>query len=88
MISYDILRHLGFLPKALINVMSTSTNQVLCIIPKALKLLGFLPNPPTGEELVVLSMQKRKLKMLNHVDAFIFLPRDLITLKALITFAF
>ncbi|KAK9222519.1 hypothetical protein WN944_010955 [Citrus x changshan-huyou] len=28
-------------------------SQVLGIIPKALKPLGCLPNPPTGEELVV-----------------------------------
>ena len=29
-------------------------SQMLGIIPKALKPLGCLPNPPTGEELVVL----------------------------------
>ncbi|XP_024033506.1 probable cytokinin riboside 5'-monophosphate phosphoribohydrolase LOGL8 [Citrus clementina] len=33
--------------------------QVLGIIPKALKPLGCLPDPPTGEELVVSGMQER-----------------------------
>ena len=34
-------------------------SQVLGIIPKALKPLGCLPDPPTGEELVVSGMQER-----------------------------
>ncbi|KAK9230308.1 hypothetical protein WN944_023275 [Citrus x changshan-huyou] len=34
-------------------------SQVLGIIPKALKPLGCLPNPPTREELVVSCMQER-----------------------------
>ena len=41
----------------------------------------------TGEELVVSSMQERISEMLNHADAFIFLPGDLATLEALIAFA-
>ncbi|KAK9213864.1 hypothetical protein WN944_005849 [Citrus x changshan-huyou] len=41
----------------------------------------------TGEELVVSSMQERITAMLNHADAFIFLPGDLATLEALITLA-
>ncbi|KAK9230108.1 hypothetical protein WN944_023075 [Citrus x changshan-huyou] len=61
-------------------------SQVLCIIPKALKPLGCLPDSPAGEELVILGMQERISEMLNHADAFIFLPRDLATLEALITF--
>ncbi|KAK9187762.1 hypothetical protein WN944_019161 [Citrus x changshan-huyou] len=62
-------------------------SQVLGIIPKALKPLGCLPDPPTGEELVVSGMQERISEMLNHADAFIFLLGDLATLEALITFA-
>ncbi|KAK9185181.1 hypothetical protein WN943_025535 [Citrus x changshan-huyou] len=62
-------------------------SQVLGIIPKALKPLGCLLDPPTGEELVVSGMQERISEMLNHADAFIFLPGDLATLEALITFA-
>ncbi|KAK9175233.1 hypothetical protein WN944_027239 [Citrus x changshan-huyou] len=62
-------------------------SQVLGIIPKALKPLGCLPDSPTGEALVVSSMQERISEMLNHADAFIFLPGDLATLEALITFA-
>ena len=60
---------------------------MLCIIPKALKHLGCLPDPPTGEKLVVLGIQERISEMLNHADAFIFLSGDLTTLEALITFA-
>ncbi|KAK9218081.1 hypothetical protein WN943_006715 [Citrus x changshan-huyou] len=41
----------------------------------------------TGEELVVSGMQERITEMLNHADAFIFLPGDLATLEALITLA-
>ncbi|KAK9225925.1 hypothetical protein WN943_010970 [Citrus x changshan-huyou] len=62
-------------------------SQVLGIIPKALKPLGCLPDPPTEEELVVSGMQERVSEMLNHADAFIFLLGDLATLEALITFA-
>ena len=61
---------------------------MLGIIPKALKPLGCLPDSPTGEELVVSSMQERISEMLNHADAFIFLSGDLATLETLITFAF
>ncbi|KAK9199689.1 hypothetical protein WN944_014881 [Citrus x changshan-huyou] len=60
-------------------------SQVLGIIPRALKPLGSLSNSPTGEELVVSGMQERITEMLNHADAFIFLPGDLTTLEALIT---
>ncbi|KAK9225774.1 hypothetical protein WN943_010818 [Citrus x changshan-huyou] len=60
-------------------------SQVLGIIPRALKPLGSLSDSPTGEELVVSSMQERITEMLNHADAFIFLPGDLATLEALIT---
>ena len=59
---------------------------MLGIIPKALKLLGCLPDPPTGEELSVSGMQEIISEMLNYADTFIFLPRDLATLEALITF--
>ncbi|KAK9199900.1 hypothetical protein WN944_015094 [Citrus x changshan-huyou] len=62
-------------------------SQVLGIIPRALKPLGSLSDPPTGEELVVSGMQERITEMLNHADAFIFLLRDLATLEALITLA-
>ncbi|KAK9203152.1 hypothetical protein WN943_013406 [Citrus x changshan-huyou] len=41
----------------------------------------------TGEELIVSGMQERITEMLNHADAFIFLPGDLATLEALITLA-
>ncbi|KAK9214485.1 hypothetical protein WN944_006477 [Citrus x changshan-huyou] len=60
-------------------------SQVLGIIPRALKPLGSLTDSPTGEELVVSGMQERIIEMLNHADAFIFLPGDLATLEALIT---
>ena len=46
-----------------------------------------MSNVSIGEELVVSSMQERITEMLNHVDAFIFLPGDLAILEALITFA-
>ena len=36
-------------------------SQVLGIIPKALKPLGCLPDPPTGEELVVSGMQENNI---------------------------
>ncbi|KAK9232875.1 hypothetical protein WN943_023123 [Citrus x changshan-huyou] len=62
-------------------------SQVLGIIPRALKPLGSLSDSQTGEELVVSSMQERITEMLNHVDAFIFLSEDLVTLEALITSA-
>ncbi|KAK9211886.1 hypothetical protein WN943_001264 [Citrus x changshan-huyou] len=61
-------------------------SQVLCIIAKALNSLGCLSNPPIGEELVISDMQERISEMLNHADAFIFLPGDLATLEVLITF--
>ncbi|KAH9763083.1 cytokinin riboside 5'-monophosphate phosphoribohydrolase [Citrus sinensis] len=56
-------------------------SQVLCIIAKALNSLGCLSNPPIGEELVISDMQERISEMLNHADAFIFLPGDLATLE-------
>ncbi|KAH9752838.1 hypothetical protein KPL71_014866 [Citrus sinensis] len=62
-------------------------SQVLGIIPSGLKPLGSLSDSSTGEELVVSGMQERITEMLNHADAFIFLPRDLATLEALITLA-
>ncbi|KAK9190488.1 hypothetical protein WN943_019093 [Citrus x changshan-huyou] len=62
-------------------------SQVLGIIPRALKPLGSLSDPLTGEELVVPGMQERITEMLNHADAFIFLLGDLATLEALITLA-
>ncbi|KAK9177712.1 hypothetical protein WN943_026901 [Citrus x changshan-huyou] len=62
-------------------------SQVLGIIPRALKSLGSLSDSPIGEELVVSGMQERITEMLNHADAFIFLPGDLATLEALITLA-
>ncbi|KAK9225777.1 hypothetical protein WN943_010821 [Citrus x changshan-huyou] len=62
-------------------------SQVLGIILRALKPLGSLSDSPTGEELVVSGMQERITEMLNHADAFIFLPGDLATPKALITLA-
>ncbi|KAH9716319.1 protein kinase domain-containing protein [Citrus sinensis] len=62
-------------------------SQVLGIIPRALKLLGSLSDSSTGEELVVSGMQERITEMLNHADAFIFLPGDLAILEALITLA-
>ena len=52
-------------------------SQVLGIIPRALKSLFCLSDSPTGEELVVSSMQERITEMLNHADAFILLPGDL-----------
>ncbi|KAK9208782.1 hypothetical protein WN944_001142 [Citrus x changshan-huyou] len=62
-------------------------SQVLGIIPRVLKPLGSLSDSSTGEELVVSGMQERITEMLNHADAFIFLPGDLATLEALITLA-
>ncbi|KAK9222039.1 hypothetical protein WN944_010470 [Citrus x changshan-huyou] len=62
-------------------------SQVLGIIPRALKSLGSFSDSPTGEELVISGMQERITEMLNHADAFIFLPGDLATLEALITLA-
>ncbi|KAK9225597.1 hypothetical protein WN943_010639 [Citrus x changshan-huyou] len=62
-------------------------SQVLGIIPRALKSLGNLSDSLTGEELVISGMQERITEMLNHADAFIFLPGDLATLEALITLA-
>ncbi|KAK9190477.1 hypothetical protein WN943_019082 [Citrus x changshan-huyou] len=62
-------------------------SQVLGIIPRVLKPLGSSSDSSTGEELVVSGMQERITEMLNHADAFIFLPGDLATLEALITLA-
>ncbi|KAK9209012.1 hypothetical protein WN944_001373 [Citrus x changshan-huyou] len=62
-------------------------SQVLGIIPRALKPLGSLFDPSIGEELVVSGMQEIITEILNHADAFIFLPGDLVTLEALITLA-
>ncbi|KAK9222605.1 hypothetical protein WN944_011041 [Citrus x changshan-huyou] len=62
-------------------------SQVLGIIPRALKPLGSLSDSPTREELDVSGMQEIITEMLNHVDAFIFLPEDLATLEALIILA-
>ena len=60
-------------------------SQVLGIIPRALKPLGSLSDSPTREKLVVSCMQEIIIELLNHADAFIFLPGDLATLEALIT---
>ncbi|KAK9183144.1 hypothetical protein WN944_026293 [Citrus x changshan-huyou] len=65
----------------------TRGSQVLGIIPKPMKPLVCMSGPPIGEELVVSSMQERISEMINHADAFIFLPGDLATFEALITFA-
>ncbi|KAK9199154.1 hypothetical protein WN944_014342 [Citrus x changshan-huyou] len=62
-------------------------SQVLGIIPRVLKPLGNSSDSSTGEELVVSGMEERITEMLNHADAFIFLPGDLATLEALITLA-
>ncbi|KAK9208842.1 hypothetical protein WN944_001203 [Citrus x changshan-huyou] len=62
-------------------------SQVLGIILRALKSLDSLSDSSTGEELVVSGVQERITEMLNHAVAFIFLPRDLATLEALITLA-
>ena len=62
-------------------------SQVLGIIPRVLKPLGSSSDSSTGEELVVSGMQERITEMLNHANAFIFLPGDLATLEALITLA-
>ncbi|KAK9225735.1 hypothetical protein WN943_010779 [Citrus x changshan-huyou] len=61
-------------------------NQVLVIILQALKPLGCQFDVPIREELVVSSMQERISELLNHANTFIFLPGDLATLDALITF--
>ena len=61
---------------------------MLDIIPRALKPLGCLSDSPIGEKLVVSGMQERITEMLNHTNAFIFLPGDIATLEALITLAF
>ena len=62
-------------------------SQVLGIISRVLKPLGSLSDSSIGEKLVVSGMQERITGMLNHTDAFIFLPGDLATLEALITLA-
>ncbi|KAK9226003.1 hypothetical protein WN943_011049 [Citrus x changshan-huyou] len=75
------------LSKLVSEVVFVRGSQVLSIISSALKLLSSLSDSPTGEELVVSGMQEIITEMLNHADAFIFLPGDLATLKALITLA-
>ena len=75
------------LSKLVLEAVFIKGNQVLGIIPQALKPLGCVSDVPIGEELVVSSMQERISQMLNHADAFIFLPGDIATLEALITFA-
>ncbi|KAK9199873.1 hypothetical protein WN944_015066 [Citrus x changshan-huyou] len=75
------------LSKLVSEVAFIKESQVLGIIPRALKPLGSLTDLLIGEELVVSSMQERIIEMLNHADAFIFLPGDLATLEALITLA-
>ncbi|KAK9200091.1 hypothetical protein WN944_015286 [Citrus x changshan-huyou] len=65
----------------------TRGSQVLGIIPKPMKPLVYMSGPPIGEELVVSSMQERISEMMNRADTFIFLPGDLATFEALITFA-
>ncbi|KAK9209073.1 hypothetical protein WN944_001436 [Citrus x changshan-huyou] len=75
------------LSRLVLEAVFTRGSQVLCIIPKAMKPLVCLSGLPIGEELVVSSMQERMSEMLNHADAFIFLPGDLATFEALITFA-
>ncbi|KAK9207008.1 hypothetical protein WN943_017292 [Citrus x changshan-huyou] len=62
-------------------------SQVLGIIPRVLKPLGSSSDSSTREELVVSGMQERITEMLNHADAFVFLPGDLATLEALMTLA-
>ena len=75
------------LSRLISEVVFTRGSQVLGIIPKAIKPLICMSGPPIGEELVVSSMQERISKILNHADTFIFLTGDLVTFKALITFA-
>ncbi|KAK9222210.1 hypothetical protein WN944_010642 [Citrus x changshan-huyou] len=75
------------LSKLVLDAAFVRGSQVLGIIPRALKPLGSFSNSPTGEELIVSGMQERITEMLNHADAFIFLPGDLATLEALITLA-
>ncbi|KAH9734820.1 hypothetical protein KPL71_017519 [Citrus sinensis] len=75
------------LSKLVLEAIFIRGNQVLGIIPQALKSPGCVSDVPIGEELVVSSMQEQISEMLNHADAFIFLPGDLATLEALITFA-
>ena len=55
-------------------------SQMLGIIPRVLKPLGCLSDSLTEGELVVSDMQERITEILNHADAFIFLPGDLATL--------
>ncbi|KAK9183466.1 hypothetical protein WN944_026618 [Citrus x changshan-huyou] len=62
-------------------------SQLLGIIPRVLKPLGSSSDSSSGEELVISGMQERITEMLNHADAFIFLPGDLATLEALIILA-
>ncbi|KAK9192751.1 hypothetical protein WN944_003444 [Citrus x changshan-huyou] len=75
------------LSKLVSKVAFVRESQVLGIIPRALKSLGNLSDSPTGKELVVSGMQERITEILNHADAFIFLPGDLATPEALVTLA-
>ena len=69
------------LSKPISKVVYIRVSQMLGIIPKTLRPLGYLSDSPTREEFVVSSMQER------ITDVFIFLPGDLATLEALITLA-
>ena len=73
------------LPKLVSKAAFIRESQVLGIIPRALKPLGNLSDSSIGEELVISGIQKRITEMLNHANAFIFLPGDLATLETLIT---
>ncbi|KAK9199849.1 hypothetical protein WN944_015042 [Citrus x changshan-huyou] len=75
------------LSKLISEVIFVRESQVLGIIPKVLQPLGYLPNPPIGEELVVSNMQERIYEILNHANVFVFFSGDLATLEALIKIA-
>ncbi|KAK9190484.1 hypothetical protein WN943_019089 [Citrus x changshan-huyou] len=95
LISKDLRNKFGLtvLTKRFKNMLSGNYRLAVCysdcysIIPRVLKPLGSSSDSSTGEELVVSGMQERITEMLNHADAFIFLPGDLATLEALITLA-
>ena len=74
------------LSKLILKVSYVVGSQVVGIILKVLKPLRFSPDPLIREVLAVPSIQKLIFKILKYTDAFIFLPRDLATLEALITF--
>ncbi|KAK9208980.1 hypothetical protein WN944_001341 [Citrus x changshan-huyou] len=67
--------------------LSKLVSEAAFIIGSQVLGISSLSDSSTGEELVVSSMQERITEMINHVDAFIFLPGDLATLEALITLA-